>query len=410
MTKDHKTRQLILAFTAAAVLSLVAAVTLPWCQMALAGTDVTEIRFRKHMIDEGRAESVAVADVNQDGRPDIISGSKWYEQASATEKRSGPRWIEHHFRDLGFTDSYIEDLSDLAIDINGDGYPDIVSCSYWTKPLSWWENPGKTKQPWREHGMVPKGSPVEFAFLVDILNTGKPLQLLPQFGSEKSPLSWYELAPAGATEPWIKHEVSSKSYGHGIGAGDMNQDRRTDIITPKGWFEAPPDPRNGQWTFHPEFDLGIVGFIYVKDVNGDGMPDLITSMGHDYGIFWYERQIKPDGHPAWVKHVIDDTWSQAHAMTIADLRGDGRFGLLAGKRFHSHPHDPGANEPLGVYWYEPIESHGNLQWVKHFIDYSTRTGGGLQIPVIDIDGDGDLDIVVAGKGGLFLFESMTVSR
>ena len=31
----------------------------------------------------------------------------------------------------------------------------------------------------------------------------------------------------------------------------------------------------------------------------------------------------------------------------------------------------------------------------------------MQIPVVDIDGDNDLDIVVAGKGGVFLFENLT---
>ena len=31
----------------------------------------------------------------------------------------------------------------------------------------------------------------------------------------------------------------------------------------------------------------------------------------------------------------------------------------------------------------------------------------MQIPVVDIDGDGDLDFAVAGKSGVFLFENLT---
>jgi hypothetical protein len=72
-------------------------------------------------------------------------------------------------------------------------------------------------------------------------------------------------------------------------------------------------------------------------------------------------------------------------------------------------HDPGAREPLGVYWYERMKAPGSkeVDWVRHVIDYGGRTGGGIQIPVADMDGDGDLDFVVAGKSGLFLFENKT---
>lgn len=360
------------------------------------------IPFRKHTLDLGSAESVAVADMNGDGRRDIICGENWYEQRARDGDR-GPRFIKHKFRDLPYTDNYLEDLSDLAIDVTGNGYPDIVSCSYWSKPLTWWENPGKTGRPWREH-VIETRSPVEFVFLVDILNTGKPLQLLPQFGDPNFPLTWYELGGKGSSEPWTAHEISPRSYGHGIGAGDVNGDGRTDIITPKGWFEAPPDPRNGKWIFHEEFDLGATGFIYVMDVNKDGVPDLVTSLGHDYGIFWMEQKRDAAGKRTWVKHLIDNAWSQSHAMTLADLNGDGRPELITGKRYYAHEHDPGANEPLGVYWYEALNREGT-QWRRHILDYGTRTGGGIQIPVIDIDGDGHLDVVVAGKSGLYLFEN-----
>jgi hypothetical protein len=41
------------------------------------------------------------------------------------------------------------------------------------------------------------------------------------------------------------------------------------------------------------------------------------------------------------------------------------------------------------------------------VDYGGRAGGGLQMIVEDIDGDGDRDVVTGGKTGLFLSENLT---
>ncbi|MFM1800899.1 MAG: hypothetical protein RJA81_251, partial [Planctomycetota bacterium] len=44
-------------------------------------------------------------------------------------------------------------------------------------------------------------------------------------------------------------------------------------------------------------------------------------------------------------------------------------------------------------------------------DFPAGTAGtGLQLTAIDMDNDGDLDIVAPGKSGLYMFENLSVSK
>ena len=360
-----------------------------------AGSD--EIPFRKHTVDLGRNEACAVADVNGDGRLDIVSGENWYE---------APTWRKHKFRSFLFWSNYIDDFSDLPLDVNGDGAVDIISVGWASQKIAWFQNPGTPRGDWQEHP-IDSGSPVEFAFLVDLDNDGADDDLLPQFGRESAMAAWYELEGQGSEAKWIKHVVSPRSYGHGIGAGDLNGDGRNDILVPQGWLRAPAAPREGHWELRRDFELEKhAGFIYVHDVNQDGRNDIVSTAAHDYGVFWLEQLPDSSGATKWQKHTIDDAWSQAHAMTMVDLTGDGRPELVTGKRLFAHNgHDKGGSEPLGLYWYEHLKTSRKWEWQRHIIHYGGRVGGGMQIPVVDIDRDGDLDILVAGKGGVFLFEN-----
>ncbi len=190
-----------------------------------------------------------------------------------------------------------------------------MGCNGFGKRLLWYRNPGKAAGLWKEQ-VIESGFFVEFAFLVDLDNDGKAREILPNYLDKEAPLAWYE-PKDGA---FVRHVVSERSYGHGIGAGDVNGDGRNDVITPQGWFEAPPDPRSGPWTFHQDFKLGTTGFIHAIDINGDRRNDLVTSLAHNYGILWFEQGEAKQ----WMRRVIDDSWSQAHAVTLVDINADGQ--------------------------------------------------------------------------------------
>jgi FG-GAP-like repeat len=396
--------------------------------LALAGQAVPsrppDIPFAIRMIDPGASETAAVADINRDGRLDIVSGEHWYE---------APQWTKHRFRDLNFTNNYIDAFSDLPIDVDDDGYVDIATVAWFGRKISWYRNPGRSGGSWTE-SMINSGFNVEFAILADVDNDGKAVEIVAQENGTGQ--AWYEVR----NRTWVRHVVSDRSFGHGIGVGDVNGDHRNDILTPRGWLEAPPDPRASTWTYHAAWEsvnlpatarpaenappssskpapppVEQLGFMHILDINGDGRNDVITAAGHDYGVFWFEQ----GANEQWTRRAIDNAWSQGHASTLVDLNGDGRKDFVTGKRFMAHNgNDPGEREPLGVYWYEfrpaaPSGSAGGtaaVEWIRHVIDYGGRMGGGMQIPVVDIDGDGDLDLVCAGKSGLFLAENQTKSR
>lgn len=366
--------------------------------------------FRMQQIDAGMSETAALADVNNDGALDIISSESWFE---------APTWTKHAIRTIPFTNNYVDNFSDLPVDVNEDGNIDLVQVEYFNRRLLWMENPGAPGGEWREHEIDAIG-PTEFAFLVDLNNDGRARELLPEFtGAAQSPLSWYEIRDGA----WVKHVVSDQSYGHGIGAGDVNGDGRTDIVTPQGWLEAPENlDAADRWTFHatdwlqPTIDIGRApgaataqpgtperpirvefGFMNVIDLNEDGRNDILTTMAHSFGVLWFEQT--PDG--AWRQHLIDNTWSRSHASTLADVNGDGRLDFITGTRFMGR--NAAESEPLAIYWYD-YQPGPEVTWTRHEVSIGGDAGAGLQIVAGDIGGDGDLDIVSGGKSGVFLAE------
>ena len=363
------------------------------------------VKFVTHRVGNFRSEACCVADFNNDGKPDILAGPNLY--LAPDFKPQKIRTLDGSVDEAG--KGYYDDFMNAAMDVDGDGWLDLITCCWFSQSSNWYRNPGAAGGEWEKH-LIDKSTNHETGGLYDIEGKGKSQVLFPYIAATV----WIELTKTADGKPnWIKHVVSEKGMDFGVGVADLNGDGRPDVIRPNAWFEAPADIRTGTWIEHPlglgtkEGKPGHTPQILAYDVNADGLLDIITSSAHGYGIFWYE-QVRNGSEITWKQHTIDDTWTQAHSLVLADIDGDGAPELISGKRFMAHNgSDPDETGPLGVYWYK-LQRGPNPKWTKNVISYNEGIGSAFDIGAVDMNGDGKIDIVVTGKwGGPVWFENVS---
>lgn len=366
------------------------------------------IHFKKQKLDDVfRSEGVAVGDFNRDGKKDIAAGYVWY---------AAPDWKMHsvmekapQYKVPGYSNSFCT----FAEDLNQDGWQDIIVVDFPSTPTWWFENPKNKPGPWKKHTLTAVTNN-ESPQLLDIDGDG-----ITEFICATAPTKAKSDGPdrvmsflsrqEDATKPWTIHAISAKAapyttkYSHGLGIGDIDGDGLKDILVPAGWWKAPTNRTAGRWQWMPaEFGSKPGGAtMYVYDFDGDGDSDVLGSSPHSFGVWWYEQV----GKNKWKTHEIDRTFSQTHAVCLADINGDGLMDFVTGKRWYAHNgNDPGAKEPSVMHWFELKREKGKAYWIRHQFDHDS--GIGTQFEVADVSGDGLLDVVTSNKKGVFYFRQI----
>lgn len=356
-----------------------------------------QLAWRKVKLFHDPNEACAVADFNNDGTLDISAGRNLF---------LGPDYSPRSLREVAeFGEDYLENNGEHAHDVNGDGWTDLIAGSYMGNEVYWYQNPGRQGieygKLWPKKLLQVTAQENEITFLRDLVGDPTPEFSVNSWNKGNPMLIWSLAANAGG--PALTQISVGSANGHGIGYGDLNGDGREDIAFRSGWYERPAgDAAKQPWTLHEDWVYEQASCpMIITDLNGDERNDLIWGSGHNYGLFWMEQLAPKDGKTQWREHVIDRSWSQAHALAWEDIDNDGRPDLITGKRIRAHSgKDPGAADPAGIYFY--TWDAQAQKFTRHTID-EKDAGTGLFIRVADLDQNGWKDLVMAGKSGTFIF-------
>ncbi len=367
----------------------------------LVAAQEASLKWRIQLLTVDGNEGIDVADFNGDGKLDVAAGRNWY---------AAPAYTPRPLRTIEDWNGYVHSNGDYAYDVNEDGRTDIIAGDFIPTEVHWYENPGaknlRLGKQWTKHVLVDtKASTNEGQLFEDIDGDGKPEWIVNSWAKNKPMLIW-RLSTTGEGKDkkptMLKSTLGVKGSGHGLGVGDLNGDGRKDILVGQGWYEQPAEkPFETTWKFHADWDWHVSIPVLVRDLDGDGRNDLIIGQGHNFGLHWW-KQLEPaeDGKLQWEEKLIDKDWSQAHSLHMADLDGDGADELITGKRYYAHNgRDPGGEAPPRLYYYK--WNAKSQTFTRHTIDQGS-VGTGLQIRTADLNGDGRLDIAVAGKSGTYL--------
>ncbi|KAF4529460.1 hypothetical protein B566_EDAN017865, partial [Ephemera danica] len=300
---------------------------------AQAGVDA-ELQEALNRIQKRLGEGVAAADLNKDGRQDIIAGYYWFE---------APNWVKHEMapsRTFNPRKEYSEAFMNFAMDVNLDGWEDVVVIDYPGKPAFWFENNKNNEGIWNKHIIADSiGLGNESPGFIDLDGDGR-LDILCADVKTKQ-IVWLKSPTKKGEIKWKRYALSEKNvpgtdrYSHGIGWGDVNMDGINDVVIPEGWFEGKKNLKSGGWPFHLA-NLGEpCSHMQVIDLNGDGKNDVISTSAHKLGMWWHE-QIFKDGKIDFITHTFSTTTLQTHATIMADLDGNGKKELITGKRYLAH--------------------------------------------------------------------------
>lgn len=374
---------------------------------------------------------------------------------SARTGNARPRWRAHSV-------ARIPSGYQVAVaDVDGDGRPEILALSSEQNFVAWYQNPS-----WRERAVTT--STEKNISLAPLFRQGYPAQGLALASgfdlghAEAGGDIWWASPRAMADEEWNLTLIGRIPGSHRLHWADLDGDGRQELVAVPivgagsrppdysvpaqiTWFEMPEAMLTGhaaatrlqssQWTPHLIDDsLNIVHGVHVMDWNGDGRDEILTASTQGVNLFastgkgadlqwkrtlltpgdqssgryhgaseigvgkihgqrflatiepWHGNKVVvyPGGKDGFSKRVVVDvSFNDGHALVCADLDGDGNDEIVAGFR------GPGTS----LFIYRATDESG-AGWERETLDTAMAASC---LAIADINGDGRPDIIAVGS-------------
>ena len=252
---------------------------------------------------------------------------------------------------MGFTPSFAaqqtfgtggdDPYSVTAADINGDGKPDLIIANAGDHTVSVLLNttaPGATTPSFATPQTFASGGQPYSVVAADVNGDGKPDLIVANFDNTVSVL--LNTTAPGAVSPSF---AAQQSFATGnvpisVTAADVNGDGKPDLIVANSSDNTvsvllnttAPGATTPSFATQQTFATGNVPFsVTAADINGDGLPDLIVSNGSGNTVSVLLNTTAPGATtPSFANQQTFATGNFPFSVTAADVNGDGKPDLI----------------------------------------------------------------------------------